>query len=179
MKLSYNRPFHLIYATLINDSSALVENYLLLRKNDTPYQKWLSLQKRRQAFAATEQRVRDAQAELSAAEQAVMDLGGQVPISDPSELNPSYSVSQFGQRDDAYPLASGVAPDAWIDLYLAGREKPHVRGNGDKSSVSIQLEVYTGRALDLFAWISMWYALVHIPSKKASEKLAILKNLLK
>jgi hypothetical protein len=25
----------------------------------------------------------------------------------------------------------------------------------------------------------MWYALVHIPSKKASEKLAILKNLLK
>ncbi|EFX73957.1 hypothetical protein DAPPUDRAFT_109357 [Daphnia pulex] len=95
---------------------------------------------RRQALAATEQRVRDAQAELSAAEQTVMDLGGQVPISDSSELNPSDSVSQFGQRDDPYPLASGVAPDAWIDLYFAGREKPHVRGNGDKSSVTIQLE---------------------------------------
>jgi hypothetical protein len=134
---------------------------------------------RRQALAAIELRVRVAQAELSAAEQGVIDLGGQVPISDPTELNPSDSVSQFGQRDDPYPLASGVAPEAWIDLYLAGREKPHVRGNGDESSVTIQLEVYSGRALDWFAWISMWYALVHIPSKKASEKLPILKNLLK
>jgi hypothetical protein len=125
---------------------------------------------RRQALAATEQRVRVAQAELSAAEQAVMDLGGQVPISDPSELNPSGSVSQFGQRDDPYPLASGVAPDAWIDLYLTGREKPHVRGNGDKSSVTIQLEVYSGRALDWFAWISMWYACISPHPQQESKR---------
>ncbi len=90
---------------------------------------------RRQALTATEQRVRDAQAELSASEQAIMDVGDQVPISDPSELNPSDSVSQFGQQDDPYPLVSGVAPDAWIDLYLAGRKKPHVQGNGDKSVI--------------------------------------------
>ncbi|KAI9562447.1 hypothetical protein GHT06_009880 [Daphnia sinensis] len=44
---------------------------------------------------------------------------------------------------------------------------------------TIQLEVYSGRALDWFAWISVWYALVHITSKTPSEKLAILKNFLK
>lgn len=67
-------------------------------------------------------------------------------------------------------------PDNWIDIYVAGKEKPYVPEKGGKSSVSVQLEV---QALDWFAWISMWYALVHITRKTASEKLAILKNYLK
>jgi hypothetical protein len=58
------------------------------------------------------------------------------------------------------------------------KEKPHIAEKGGKSSVSVQLKV-SGKALDWFAWISMWYALVHITCKKASEKLAILKRYLK
>ncbi|XP_045030437.1 uncharacterized protein LOC123472631 [Daphnia magna] len=179
--ISPQTALHLIYASVIDDSSALIENYLLLRQDDASSVVVESAEEtaRRQALATAEQRLRDARAELSATEQEVIDLGGEVTITDSSELNPSDSVSQIGRRTDPSPVASAVAPDAWIDLYVAGREKPHVRGKGNKSFVTIQLEVYSGQALDWFAWISMWHALVHTTSKTASEKLAILKNYLK
>ena len=45
------------------------------------------------ALTAAERRLRDAQAELAAAEQAVMDFGGQVPLPDSLDVDPSDSVS--------------------------------------------------------------------------------------
>lgn len=64
------------------------------------------------ALAAAERRLRDSQAELAAAEQAVMDLGGRVPLPDSLDVDPSDSVSQIGRRADPAPEASAVAPDA-------------------------------------------------------------------
>ncbi|XP_046459823.1 uncharacterized protein LOC124206177 [Daphnia pulex] len=173
---------HQLYAQTIDNCSALVEDYLLLRRDDassvaveTPDQI-----ARRQELETAYQRLRDARAEVAAAEQAIIYLGGDVLPTDGSELNPSDSASQVGAKPtkkiECYPAE---APDAWIDTYLAGKERPIVREKGAKSSVNVQLEAYTGRALDWFSWISMWFALVHITSKTPSEKLAILKNYLK
>ncbi|KAI9551306.1 hypothetical protein GHT06_002506 [Daphnia sinensis] len=177
---------HLTYAKVVDNCSSLVENYLLIRQDDDPSVVIETPEEiaRRQALQTAEQRLREARTELAAAEQAVIDLGGTVSPTDGSEVNPSDSVSSVGNKptNGIYfidPVDSTQAPDAWIDIYLTGREKPHVREKGGKSSVTVQLEVYSGRALDWFSWISMWYALVHITGKTASEKLAILKNFLK
>ncbi len=115
--ISQPTALHLKYASVIDDSSALVENYLLLRQDDAPSVVVESAEEtaRRQALVTAEQRLRNARAELSAAELEVMDSGGEVTIADSSELNPSDSMSQVGQRTDPYPVASAVAPDAWID----------------------------------------------------------------
>ncbi|XP_045034560.1 uncharacterized protein LOC123475636 [Daphnia magna] len=176
---------HLTYAKVVDNCSSLVENYLLIRQDDDPSVVIETPEEiaRRQALQTAEQRLREARIELATAEQAVIDLGGTVSPTDGSEVNPSDSVSSVGNKPtngiDFDPVDSTQAPDAWIDVYLTGREKPHVREKGGKSSVTVQLEVYSGRALDWFSWISMWYALVHITGKTASEKLAILKNFLK
>jgi hypothetical protein len=148
---------HLLYAQTIDNCSALVEDFLLLRQEDassvvieTPEQI-----ARRQALETTEQRLRDSRAEVAAAEQAIIDLGGDVLPTDGSEVNPSDTTSHVGDKPtkkiEFYPADSTQAPDAWIDVYLAGKEEPHGREKGDKSSVTVQLEVYSGRALDWFA----------------------------
>ena len=176
---------HLLYAQTIDNCSALVEDYLLLHRDDpssvtveTPDQI-----ARRQALETAYQRLRDLREEVKAAEQAIIDLGGEVLSTDGSEVNPTDSVSNIGDKPTKkigyFQADSPQAPDAWIDVYLAGKEQPHGQEKGGKSSVTVQLEVYSGRALDWFAWISMWFALVHITRKTASEKLAILKNYLK
>jgi hypothetical protein len=176
---------HLLYAQTIDNCLALVENYLLQRQDDDPSVVIETPEQiaRRQALETAEQRLRDAGAEVAAAEQAVIDLGGDVLPTDGSEMNPSDSASHVGDKPtkkiEFYPADSTQVPDAWIDVYLAGKERPHGKEKGDKSSVTVQLEVYSGRALDWFAWISMWFALVHITRKTASEKLFILKNYLK
>lgn len=176
---------HLTYAATVDSASSLVENYLTLRLGDpasviveTPEEIT-----RRQALQAAEQRLRDARVELEEAEKAYVDLGGQITPQDGSEIGPSDSASQIGARPihkfEHYPIGPALPADAWIETYLAGQEKPFVREEGDRSSVTVQLEVYSGRALDWFSWIGMFYALVHIARKTASEKLAILKNYLK
>jgi len=69
------------------------------------------------------------------------------------------------------------APDDWIDEYCQGREKPFVsKGEYRHSSISVELEVYSGRAVDWFEWIGLYQALVHRTSKSPGEKLAILKR---
>jgi hypothetical protein len=174
---------HLTYATTVDNASALVETYLEQRQDDEPSELIETEEQaaRRQELQDAEQRVKDARAALEDAEQALLDLGG-LPNED-SEIDPDDSASQLrgagtkrvamGDEEDTSP------PDNWIDIYVAGREKPHRAEKGGKSSVSVQLEVYSGQALDWFAWISMWHALVHITRKTASEKLAILKNYLR
>ena len=176
---------HLAYASTVDAASAMVENYLLQRQDDNSsvVPETEEQAAARRALQAAEQRVREARAEVEAAEQAFMDLGGDLSALEETELGPSDSVSQAGRQapKEKESCSTGIAdaPDSWIDTYLAGKEKPIVREKGAKSSVNVQLEAYTGRALDWFSWISMWFALVHITSKTPSEKLAILKNYLK
>ena len=67
------------------------------------------------------------------------------------------------------------APDDWIDLYNAGLLPPvH-----SKSAVSAELDVFHRKALEWFAWIDLFRALVHDTPKTASERLALLKHYLK
>jgi hypothetical protein len=105
---------HLKYASTIDDASSLVENYLFLRQGDAPSVVVETTEEttRRQALAVAEQELRDNQTEIS---------------TDESEVNPSDSVLQVGQRVDLNSLGSTLAPDAWIEVYLAGREETHVR----------------------------------------------------
>ncbi|KAI9565123.1 hypothetical protein GHT06_008892 [Daphnia sinensis] len=104
-------------------------------------------------------------------------------IGDPASV--IVETPEESARRQALQTAEQLLRDARAELEEAEQdfvdlgEKPNVREKGDKPSVTIQLEVYSGRALDWFAWISMWYALVHITSKTPSKKLAILKNFLK
>ena len=176
---------HLLYAQTIDNCSALVEDYLLLHRDDPSSVTGETQDQiaRRQALETAYQRLRDLREEVKAAEQAIIDLGGEVLSTDGSEVHPNDSVSNIGDKPTKkigyFQADSPQAPDAWIDVYLAGKEQPHGQEKGGKSSVTVQLEVYSGRALDWFAWISMWFALVHITRKTASEKLAILKNYLK
>ncbi|KZS02100.1 Uncharacterized protein APZ42_000998, partial [Daphnia magna] len=75
------------------------------------------------------------------------------------------------------PVARVHAPDEWIDDYCSGREKPFVySGDHRHTSVRVDLEVYSGRALDWFEWIDLFHSLVHQTGKAPGEKLAILKR---
>ncbi|EFX67252.1 hypothetical protein DAPPUDRAFT_115590 [Daphnia pulex] len=89
---------HLAYASTVDAASALVKNYLLQRQDDnssvvpeTEAQAAI-----RRALQAAEQRVREARAEVEAAEQAFMDLGGDFSALGETELGPPDSVSQAG-----------------------------------------------------------------------------------
>ncbi|KZS19521.1 Uncharacterized protein APZ42_014015 [Daphnia magna] len=173
---------HLTYASAVDGASAMVENYLLQGQDDTSSVVPVTEEQiaRRIALQAAEQQVRDARAEFEAAEQALIDLGDDISALEKGEVDPYDSVSQSGRKapKEKEPSLTDVAepPDHWIDTYQAGKEMPIVRDKVAKSLVNVQLEAYTGRELDWFAWISMWFALVHITCKTPSEKLAILKN---
>ncbi|KZR98523.1 Uncharacterized protein APZ42_006012, partial [Daphnia magna] len=70
-----------------------------------------------------------------------------------------------------------TAPDDWIEEYCQGKEKQLVpSGDNRYSSVRVDLDVYSGRTLDWFEWISLFHALVHRTGKSPGEKLAILKR---
>lgn len=69
-----------------------------------------------------------------------------------------------------------VAPDDWIDQYSLGELQPVIQPSGYRSSVSADLEVFGGNALDWFSWIDVFKALVHDTPKSPGEKLALLKR---
>ena len=71
------------------------------------------------------------------------------------------------------------APDDWIDLYSAGLLLPVHSEFSSRSAVSAKLDVFHGKALEWFAWIDLFHALVHDTPKTAGEKLALLKHYLK
>jgi hypothetical protein len=71
------------------------------------------------------------------------------------------------------------APDDWIDLYSAGLLPPVHSKFSSRSAVSAELDVFHGKALEWFAWIDLFRALVHDTPKTAGEKLALLKHYLK
>lgn len=90
-----------------------------------------------------------------------------------------------GQRKlNALPLPKTMqesyvqqAPDGWIDQFLSGREIPSMPVlTAQPSAVRVELPAFSGRALDWFGWIDLFYALVHQTSKYPAEKLAILKE---
>ncbi len=68
-------------------------------------------------------------------------------------------------------------PDSWIDEYVAGRTPPLITsGSGRLSSVTIKLDIYTGRAVDWYSWVDLFKSLVHDTAASPGEKLAILKT---
>ena len=99
------------------------------------------------------------------------------------------SISQ--QREEFSPAAEDwrvqqrmmnnnqEAPDDWIDLYSAGLLLPVHSEFSSRSAVSAKLDVFHGKALEWFAWIDLFHALVHDTPKTAGEKLALLKHYLK
>jgi hypothetical protein len=66
-----------------------------------------------------------------------------------------------------------AAPDDWIDGYANETLKPTCTA-GSRSSVKADLEPFSGRSLDWFAWINLFNALVHDTAKSPREKLALL-----
>lgn len=89
-----------------------------------------------------------------------------------SDTSSIYSVA-------VHPRSSRTttAPDDWIEEYCQGKEKQLVpSGDNRYSSVRVDLDVYSGRTLDWFEWISLFHALVHRTGKSPGEKLAILKR---
>ncbi|KZR96096.1 Uncharacterized protein APZ42_009763, partial [Daphnia magna] len=111
--------------------------------------------------------------EMEAAKQSVQDLGGEKALNDDREDDFRSIISVPPYR----PVARVHAPDEWIDDYCSGREKPFVySGDHRHTSVRVDLEVYSGRALDWFEWIDLFHSLVHQTGKAPGEKLAILKR---
>ncbi|XP_045027086.1 uncharacterized protein LOC123470616 [Daphnia magna] len=111
--------------------------------------------------------------EMEAAKQSVQDLGGEKALNDDREDDFRSIISVPPYR----PVARVHAPDEWIDDHRSGREKPFVySGDHRHTSVRVDLEVYSGRALDWFEWIDLFHSLVHQTGKAPGEKLAILKR---
>ncbi|KZS02401.1 Uncharacterized protein APZ42_000575, partial [Daphnia magna] len=111
--------------------------------------------------------------EMEAAKQSVQDLGGEKALNDDREDNFRSIISVPPYR----PVARVHAPDEWIDDHCSGREKPFVySGDHRHTSVRVDLEVYSGRALDWFEGIDLFHSLVHQTGRAPGEKLAILKR---
>ena len=147
----------------------------------------------REAREKAEDAVRAARLVLKEAEEAAQDLGLQVPHDDdddddiqsvsPVRSAPLHSLKTSGgtTAPSTASISSTtsqdlVAADAWIDDYVRGREKTFTPVRGDKSSIKVELHVYSGDPLDWFTWIGLWFALVHLTAKTPIEKLAILRN---
>ena len=86
------------------------------------------------------------------------------------------------QREEGEDLSTSQhenAPDAWIEAYIAGREKSAPTPTSHHSAVRIELPVFSCRSLDWFCRIDLLYALVQNTPKPAGERLAILKERLR
>ncbi|KAI9557306.1 hypothetical protein GHT06_017134 [Daphnia sinensis] len=116
-------------------------------------------QRAQEAARIYEEAARAAQAalrEMEAAKRSTQDLG----------LGKDFN----GDREDDFQSIASVhlyqsvprvhAPDEWINDYC----------------IRVDLEVYSGRALDWFEWIDLFHSLVHQTGKTPGEKLAILKR---
>jgi hypothetical protein len=64
-------------------------------------------------------------------------------------------VSQLATNWKRRQRQENVAPDAWINSYAAGKLKP-TNPNNSRSSIKADLEPYSGRALDWFAWVDLF-----------------------
>jgi hypothetical protein len=137
---------------------------------DPPSQKLLDARQRqkeaREACEAAKKEMEEAEETLAALVREEEDL-------DDEQSEPSIRTIPVLPKQEV----STSAPDDWIETYCAGKEKPAApMGDHRHSSVKVDLEVYSGRALDWFEWIELYHALVHRTSKSPREKLAILKR---
>ncbi|XP_045028164.1 uncharacterized protein LOC123471199 [Daphnia magna] len=140
---------------------------------------------RPQSHTEAQQRVLAAQQDLQEAERALQSLRLEDndleyrSLPGVVELDAVNRWCQDNRRWGAVGEASlqEEAPDDWIDMYRAGRLRPLPRVEaGPHSSIRAELPDYSGKALDWFAWIDLFRALVHDTSKAAGEKFAILRR---
>lgn len=104
--------------------------------------------------------------EMEAAKQSVLDLGEEKDLNEDRGNDFKSIVSVHPYR----PVARVQAPDEWITDYCSGREKPLVySGDHRHTSLRVDLEVYSGRALDWFEWIDLFHSLVHQTGKAPGD----------
>ena len=123
-------------------------------------------------YEEAQQAAEAAKKEMEDAKQAFQILQGYEDEldDDPTSYSVPLTISSHG-------TTRVNAPDDWIEEYCSGKEKPLViRGDNRHSSVRVDLEIYSGRAVDWFEWIELFHALVHRTNKSPGEKLAILKR---
>jgi len=131
-------------------------------------------EKAQEAVKAYEEATRAAEVAkkaVEAANQLLRSLGAQDEFEEDLDHDlPSIVRSQT-------PTCTNETPDDWIDEYCQGKEKPFGSyGDPRHSSIRVELERYSGRAVDWFEWIELYHALVHCTGKSPGEKLAILKR---
>lgn len=186
---------HLRYTQQVGESIDKAEQYLESRMGDAASSVLganpnadasLAAQRRTEEYAAAQRRAGEARLQVEEAERALnafsiadedhhSSVSHQGPIAPP---NPRVPIPQLppGIPGRRIPYSSLAAPDDWIDHYSRGSLLPVTHPHGTRSSISADLEVYHGKALDWFPWIDVFKALVHDTPKSAGEKLALLKR---
>lgn len=81
----------------------------------------------------------------------------QGPIAPPNSRIPT-PRSPPGITGGRIPYSSLAAPDDWIDNYSWGSLPPVTHPHGTRSSISADLDVYHGKALDWFPWIGWTFS---------------------
>ena len=188
---------HLRYVQEAGEMIANAEQHIYSRKDEAPSDIQLGgVGGRRRAnrdeeLQAAQQRAYDARSQAEEAHSRAEELRNQQEAAEEAlqnlqlnDADPDHFTSVSQQSNHTSPLATNwklrqrqenVAPDAWIDSYAAGKLKP-ANPNNSRSSIKADLEPYSGRALDWFAWIDLFRALVHDTAKAPGEKLALLKR---
>lgn len=197
---------HLFYISQVSTIEELAEQYIAERVNDAPsvVSQPQGPRLRQQSFQEDQSRAEQPLPSNIAeqrVEDSVREIEGVVgpatepirPIQRGSQLESAESDNGWSRNREvsqwldhyhrpARTLAPSAepedTPDAWIDSYRAGRDQtPKTRAEPEnRSSVKIELEVFSGKSLDWFWWVDLFHALVHQSSRSPAEKLAILKR---
>jgi hypothetical protein len=182
---------HLMYVQQIGDAIAEADEHLKSRADEAPSvvnggrakrvteeeilaAKQLIEQTRTQAEQARK-RAEELQIQQQQAEEALQDLqqDDANPDNFSSVSNRGGSFTKLAADWKRKQAQQNTAPDDWIDGYANGTLKP-IYTAGSRSSVKADLEPFSGRSLDWFAWIDLFRALVHDTAKSPGEKLALL-----
>ncbi|KAK4006379.1 hypothetical protein OUZ56_011532 [Daphnia magna] len=140
---------------------------------------------RTQRQTEAQQRANAAQLDLQEAERALQSLHVEEDgdYSSFAESGNNDAVNRWCQDNRQWEAARETypqhpeAPDDWIDMYSLGLLRPPIRmESGSNSAVRAELPDFGGKALEWFAWIDLFRALVHDTSKAAGEKFSILKR---
>jgi hypothetical protein len=167
---------HLRYVQEAGEIIAKVGQHLDSRKDEAPSVIQLRGGVRRQAkreeeLQAAQQRADDARSQAEEANSRAEELRNQQEEAEEALLNLQLGdndtddhLTSVSQHSQVSQLATNwkrrqrqenVAPDAWINSYAAGKLKP-TNPNNSRSSIKADLEPYSGRALDWFAWVDLF-----------------------
>ncbi len=190
---------HLFYTAKVDKCEEDVDNILELRRDDAsshyvsePAPSEAARQREKdiriamQRSAAARRRAIEAEEAASAAEKALFGLNlkphEKFDDGKPKSRDRVDDWLDDPEGDFAPPPVSeeDEAPDEWIDRYLNGTERPVPWDGGSRQHHhSSNPGEFSGRALDWFSFIELFYALVHSSTRSTAEKLASLKRCLK